>query len=89
MTAALRAVPEEDSTKLPKVAPSLGCVCSFTLKLSLIISLKGGYAIKLFLELNSHSLWRAMIIIIMHGHFYYLKKNLLMWTNMSRTDKQW
>jgi len=77
VTAALRAVPEEDSTKLPKVAPSLGCVCSFTLKLSLIISLKGGYAIKLFLELNSHSLWRAMmmiIIIIMHRHFYYLKK---------------
>jgi hypothetical protein len=64
MTAALRAIPKEDSTKLPKVAPSLGCVCSFAVNLSLIISLKGLYAIKLFLKLNSYFLWREVIIII-------------------------
>jgi hypothetical protein len=73
VTAALRAIPKEDSTKLPKVALPLGCFCSFNVKLSLIISLKGRYTIKSFLELNSHSLWRA-IIIIMSRHFYYLKK---------------
>jgi len=76
VTAAPWAIPKEDSTKLPKVVPSLDCVCNFTVKLRLIISLKGGYAIKLFLELSSHVLWRVIIIIIiiiiiMHHHFYY------------------
>jgi hypothetical protein len=73
VTAALRAISKEDSTKLPKVALSLGCFCSFNVNLSLIIKLTGGYAIKSFLELNNHSLWRA-IIIIMPRHFYYIKK---------------
>jgi hypothetical protein len=57
-------------------------------KLSLIIRLQKGNEITLFLELNSHSLRRALIIII-HATPVLLFKNLLMRTRMLRSVKEW